>query len=166
MSTPSKRKLYRTVDDAALGGFRKILQSYPHWIRKEYGFFVFGVKYEVLNRVGSGGFYSDEKRYFYTEPYTDGRPDKISLRFTLNDFTRDALRAFCHTHKDSGGFSGSLEGQDLWMFRRMKELTEEDKLKHDIAFYLLNFDREVRRARAERDFTQGERIKGLDRAIP
>jgi hypothetical protein len=163
MSTLSKHA-YRTIDDAALGGFKRILVGYRHWTIQEYGFLIVEVKHEVLKRLGHEGVVIKEARYHYTEPSTEGRRDKIPLTVQLTPFMRESLRAFCHTHTVPGGFSG--RDGDLTMFQTLKKHTKDKKLKHDVVFYLMNSDQQVRRAITEQDFTQGERIKGLDKAIP
>ncbi len=54
MATLSKP--YRTIDEAALGGFKKIITSFPDYKYNEYAFLVVSFPEPVVRQIGHEGF--------------------------------------------------------------------------------------------------------------
>jgi hypothetical protein len=149
---------YRTIDDAALGGFKKILLNDREWKSYEYGFLVIGLMHQIVRQLGHEGFMDTDELHHYTEPHTDR--SKSSIDQTIPPQYAMLVRAFCHTHPTPGSFSS----QDFRNFKKLRELTARHKLGHDVIYYLMESDLQVRRSSREENFREGDIIPGLDKA--
>ena len=101
-----------------------------------------------------------EAEYRYTDPHTDQSTSSINHSIP-GGFTQLAV-AFCHAHPTPGTFSTG----DFDNFKKLEDLTRRHVLKHDIAYYLLQADGQVRRSMSEAKFREGPLISGLDKATP
>ena len=151
---------YRTIDEAALGGFKKILLNSLEWQYYEYGFLVIGLKHQIVRQIGHEGFMDTAEQYHYTELRTDRSTSSITQ--TIPAQYAMSVRAFCHTHPTPGSFSST----DFSNFKKLRELKTANKLGHDVDYYLMESNRRVRRSSREQNFREGEVIEGLDKAAP
>lgn len=151
---------YRTMDDAALAGFRKIQLNYQDYQTYEYGFLVIESKRPIVRQLGHEGFMDTETQYHYIEPHTDH--STTSVAHDIPPGLARIARAFCHTHPKPGTFSS----EDFRNFKKLRELKAGGKLDHEIIYYLMESSGQVRRSGSEEDFFVGEIIPGLSKAIP
>jgi len=158
MSALSKR--YPTCDAAALGGFKKILLNNQDWKNYEYGFLVLGWSHPIVRQLGHEAFEDTAILYHYTMPYTDH--EKTSISHAILPQHTKLVVAFCHTHPTPGSFST----KDFRNFKKLRDLKAEGTLAHDVSYYLMESDRQVRRSDGERNFREGVIIEGLDDATP
>ena len=134
MSDPNQlSKPYCTRDEAAVGGFRRVLMNSVEWETKEYAFFVI----LKLNE-------QKEIKYHYTTPQTDGSSHGVKLVIPNGLM----VRAFCHTHPKSIS-TGNFSSGDLDQFRELVNL------KRNLVFYLMNPQQQLRYAITEKEFTAG-----------
>ncbi len=134
MSDPNQlSKPYSTSDEAAVGGFRRVLMNSVEWETKEYAFF-------VILKINE----KKEVKYHYTNPQTDGSSHGVELVFP----TGMIVRAFCHTHPKSIS-TGNFSSGDLDQFKKLIEL------KHPLVFYLMNPQQQLRYANTENEFMAG-----------
>jgi|KBSMisStaDraftv2_1062788.scaffolds.fasta_scaffold1044545_2 hypothetical protein len=150
---------YNTIDDAALGGFKKIMKSYSDWDTYEYGFIVIGAPHQMLRQLGHEGFIDTEMQYYYTEPHTDR--SRSSINHTVSPYAA-VMRAFCHTHPSRSNFSST----DFENFKKLRELKAQHKLGYAVSYYLMDYGGQVRRSNSEETFYRGTTIEGLDKAQP
>lgn len=153
-------RAYETIDDAALGGFKKILLSFPEWRHYEYGFLVVGWSQPYVRQIGHEGFMDTKDFYYYTEPHSDHSTDTIDQ--TIIPGYASLVRAFCHTHPTPGSFSTT----DFKGFKRFRELKANHTLRYNVDYYLMESDWKVRRSTNAKTFWEGEILKGLSRATP
>ena len=92
--------------------------------------------------------------------YTDR--SKNSITHTIPLQYAKLVRAFCHTHPTPGSFSTN----DFRNFKMLRKLKAKGELTYDIAYYLMESNGQVRRSNREQNFTEGDIIEGLDKAIP
>lgn len=151
---------YKTVDAAALGGFKKIINEKRDYGQFEYGFLVISFPRKIIRQLGHEGFEDTETAYTYTEPKTDRSTDAIEI--SIPPALALTARAFCHNHPVYGNYSTT----DANSFKKLKDLTQQHRLKFDIVFYLLQADGQVRRSNSIDRFWDGELIDGLDTAVP
>ena len=148
------------MDDAALGGFKKILLNSQEWKFYEYGFLIIGLPRQVVRQIGHEGFMDVAIVYHYTEPRTDR--SRSSIEQTIPPNYAMTVRAFCHTHPTPGSFSST----DFQNFKKLRELKAASKLGYAVDYYLMESDGRVRHSSREQNFREGEVIEGLDKAIP
>ena len=153
-------KPYKTIDEAALGGFKKIVTKYPEYKDYEYGFIIVSFDRPIVRQIGHEGFMDTEAEYRYTEPFTDRLRREINWKIPPHFAAR--VRALCHTHPVPGTFST----RDFKGFQEMRELKRKGDLKYDIIYYLLQSDGRVRRSSGEHNFWEGDIIEGLSKATP
>src|ERR1700759_3343512 len=134
---PRSSKKYASVEAAALAGFKKVMTSYPDYTKEEHGFLVVS---EVVT-VDGGVMY-----YRYTEPVSAGEREEINVE--IPPLYAPIVRAFCHTHPTGSTYST----QDFESFKKLEALTKDNKLKHEIVFYLLRGDGQVQRSADEKNF--------------
>jgi hypothetical protein len=130
------------MDDAALGGFKKILLNDLEWKSYEYGFLVIGMMHDNLRRWGHEAFIVQEELFFYTEPSTDQSTSSVDQPIPPQ-FAK-FVRAMCHTHPTPGSFSP----QDFRNFKKVREPKAKNKLAYDVVFYLMESNGRVRRSRS------------------
>jgi len=129
-------KSYSSPDDAAMGGYRRVLQNSNAWLTEEFGFW-------VIMKINT-----DKKPiYFYTKPVGGGSSE---VKLTLPNGVM--VRAHCHTHPHRIS-TGDFGADDKESFQKLQ------KVQPGIAFYLLNPYQEIRRARAECEFLSGTTVK-------
>jgi hypothetical protein len=158
MSTLSRR--FTTCDEAALGGFKKILKNNQDWKNYEYGFLIVGWSHPIVRQLGHEAFDDTQVLYHYTMPYTDH--EKTSISHTIPPQYTKLVRAFCHTHPTPGSFST----KDFRNFKKLRELKAAGTLAFNVSYYLMESNREVRRSDSEQNFREGTVIEGLDDATP
>jgi hypothetical protein len=136
MSDPLKlSKAYASRDDAAMGGFMKVMKNSTAWHTNEFGFWV------IMKAVKVGQ--KAVPNYFYSEP-EDGGSSEVSLTLPRGVI----VVGHCHTHPQriqTGNFSTGDK-------RSFQELA---KVRPGIASYLLNPASEIRRAVTEDEFPAG-----------
>lgn len=136
-------KPYATRDEAAMGGFSRILNNHADWQYNEYAFWVI-LKFE-----------KGKPHYHYCAPQSSGSRNHVKLIKPPGQ----VLRAFCHTHPQIPSAPDFSSG-DLQQFRELA------KQKEAIAFYLMNGFREIRLAQYENDFMRGKSINWIKGVTP
>ena len=111
MSDPNQlSKPYCTRDEAAVGGFRRVLMNSVEWETKEYAFFVI----LKLNE-------KKEIKYHYTTPQTDGSSHGVKLTIPNGLM----VRAFCHKKYSRGlpSFKWQVKAfQSLHIVRQLQSI--------------------------------------------
>lgn len=147
MAGPIKlSKSYDTRDDAAIGGFKRVLLNSVQWKTQEFGFWV------ILQVVKAGG--KSVPKYFYTEPEGGG-----STGVTLTLPQGLMVRAHCHTHPHSVS-TGDFGADDKASYQDLQ------KVRPGVVFYLLNPYQEVRLAVDEKQFLAGTSVKWSSTVTP
>jgi hypothetical protein len=136
-------KAYGSRDDAAMGGFRKVMKNSNVWLTKEFGFW-------VILKVGKDKSLS----YFYTDPDADGTGE-----VTLTVPEGLMVRAFCHTHPHRIAM-GDFSTGDKQHFQDLQ------KVRPGIVWYLLNPAQEIRLAVDEAEFPAGTPVKWSSSVTP
>lgn len=136
-------KSFATRDEAAMGGFQRILTNHNDWQYYEYAFWVI-LKFE-----------NGKPQYHYCAPQTSGSHNHA----TIIKPPGYMLRAFCHTHPTAPSAPDFSSG-DLRQFRELA------KQKEQIAFYLMNGYRELRLAAYENDFMRGKSLNWIKSVTP
>lgn len=137
-------KPYATRDDAAIGGFKKVLKNNQAWKSKEFAFWV------VLKP-------NDKQKadYFYTAPVSDDSGSEVSAVWPKHQI----VRAHCHTHP-SRISTGNFSTGDKRTFVKLS------KTQPGVAWYLLNPQSEIRLAETESDFPEGKSLNLRDDVSP
>ena len=137
-------KAYKTRDEAAMGGFKKIMSgNHPNKF-DEYAFY-------VLLKVESG-----QINYYYTPPEKIGSSGG-ALRLTLSK--GQLLRAYCHTHPQRIQ-EENFSADDLAEFK-VKIQTYPS-----LVWYLLTPGEQLRLAQSESDFRAGKEVKWIASVQP
>jgi hypothetical protein len=134
-------KPYGTRDEAAMGGFQRILDNYQDCQFNEYAFW-------VILKPDHGKF-----NYHYCAPQTSGSRNHVNLIKPPGH----PIRAYCHTHPQTPPAPDFSSG-DLQQFRGLQ--------KEQIVFYLMNGYREIRLAQFENDFMRGKSINWIKGVTP
>lgn len=135
---------YATRDDAAIGGFKKILLNANVWKTNEFAFW-------VIAKVNA----KHEVEFFYSAAVSDSSGNEVAAVVPQHVI----VSAHCHTHPSrisTGDFSSGDK----------KAFIELRKTKPSIAWYLLNPRSEVRVATAESDFPAGKTLSLKDSVKP
>jgi hypothetical protein len=137
-------KPFDSPDDAAMGGFKRILQNGTAWLTQEFGFW-------VIMKVCP-----DKKtvKYFYTDPEGGGNTE---VQLTLPEGVM--VRGHCHTHPHSIS-TGNFSTGDKRSFVELREA------RPGIAFYLLNPAQEIRRAITGSEFPPGTTVNWNSSVTP
>lgn len=134
-------KPYATRNEAAMGGFQRILDNYNDWQYFEYAFW-------VILKPEKG-----KINYHYCAPQSSGSRNHVKIIKPPGQ----PIRAYCHTHPQSPSAPDFSSG-DLEQFRALQ--------KEQIAFYLMNGYREIRLAENEKDFMRGKPISWIKGLTP
>jgi hypothetical protein len=144
MADPIKlSKPYDSRDDAAMGGFKRVMLNSNRWQTEEFGFW-------VILKVGS----DKSVKYFYTEPVSGGSGE---VTMTLPQGV--IVRAHCHTHPHRIS-TGDFSTGDKRSFQELQ------KARSGIVFYLLNPAQEIRLAVTEDQFPAGVTVKWSSSVTP
>lgn len=135
---------YPTRDDAAIAGFKKVMQNSQAWKTREFAFWV------VLKPNAS-----QRADYFYTQPVSDDSGSEVTAEWPRHQI----VRAHCHTHP-SRISTGNFSPGDKRMFMALR------KDKPGVAWYLLNPQGEIRVADAECEFPAGKSVRLRDDVKP
>jgi hypothetical protein len=145
MAGPLKlSKPYDSTDDAAMGGFKKILGNGVQWHTNEFGFWVI-LKLSADKKTG---------KYHYTEPESNG-PGHVDM--TLPEGV--SVFANCHSHPRSYK-TGDFSTGDKRAYVKLR------KARPGIAYYLLNPSGEIRRAIREGEFPAGVTLNWNNKITP
>jgi len=145
MAGPLKlSKPYDSPDEAAMGGFKKVMANGTQWHTNEFGFWVI---LKVVKVDGQGA-----PKYDYTEPEGDGASH---VEMTLPRGV--SVVGNCHTHPHSYQ-TGDFSTADKRSYVRLRAA------RPGIAYYLLNPASEIRRAITEAQFPVGTTVN-WDRKI-
>jgi hypothetical protein len=136
-------KPYKGRDEAAMGGFLRVLKNGAAWLTQEFGFW-------VILKVSP----DKSVNYFYTEPVSGGSGE---VELTLPQGV--IVRGHCHTHPHRIS-TGNFSTGDKRSFLKLQEL------RPGIVFYLLNPAQEIRRAIAESEFPAGTTVKWDSNVTP
>ncbi|MBX7173829.1 MAG: hypothetical protein K1X72_22860 [Pyrinomonadaceae bacterium] len=137
-------KGYKTIDEAAMGGFKKIMSgNHPNKF-DEYAFFILIV---VEN---------SQATYRYTAPEKIGS-NGGSLSLTLAK--GQVLRAYCHSHPQRIT-EQNFSADDFSEFKKMRQNNPT------IVWYLLTPTEQLRVARYETDFRAGNPVQWVDTVQP
>jgi len=140
----SLSKPYQRRDDAAIGGFKRVLMNSKEWETKEFAFW-------VILKVNA----KKVPEYFYTAPESDGSAHGVKLKMPVGHL----VRAYCHTHPKSIS-TGNFSSGDREEFLRLQ------KLQPGIVWYLLSTNTQLRLAEAECDFMEGKSVDFRDSVSP
>jgi hypothetical protein len=144
MADPIKlSKPYDSRDDAAMGGFKRVLLNSNRWETEEFGFW-------VIMKVCP----DKTVKYFYTEPEGGG-----SGEVTLTLPQGVIVRAHCHTHPKRIS-TGNFSTGDKRSFQELQ------KVRPGIVSYLLNPSQEIRRAITEGEFPVGVTVNWSSKVTP
>ena len=147
MADPLKlSKPYDSPDEAAMGGFRKVMGNGARWLTNEFGFWI------ILKVVKVDG--KDAVKYFYSEP--EGQ-DSDEVTLTLPRGV--SVVGNCHTHPHSFS-TGDFSTGDRRSFQALR------KARPGIAYYLLNPSSEIRRAINEKEFPAGTTVNWNSKITP
>lgn len=148
MAGPIKlSKPYDSRDDAAMGGFRRVLLNNNQWESQEFGFW-------VIMKVCPDEKDKKAVKYFYTEP-EGGNRGGVKLPLPQGVM----VRAHCHTHPKSIS-SGDFGSDDKASFHDLQEI------RPGTAFYLMNPFQEIRRAITEGEFLAGVTVNWNSKVTP
>lgn len=137
-------KAYKTIDEAAIGGFKKIISGNHPNKSDEYAFFILIV---VEN---------SQATYRYTTPEKIGA-NGGSLKLTLSK--GQILRAYCHTHPQRIS-EQNFSADDFSEFKKMRQNNPS------IVWYLLTPTEQLRVARSETDFRGGNPVQWVESVQP
>jgi hypothetical protein len=137
-------RAYASRDDAAIGGFKRILMNSNAWKTQEFAFWV------VLAHNSRR-----EVEYFYTAPVTDDSGSGVKAAAPQGQI----VRAYCHTHP------GSVASGDFSYDDKLSFVASQAKLP-SIVWYLLNPQMGIRLAEAECDFPSGKEVRLRDSVQP
>jgi hypothetical protein len=147
MADPLKlSKPYDSPDDAAMGGFRKVMGNSNKWLTNEFGFWI------ILKVVKVDG--KSVPKYFYSEPESQ---DSDEVTLTLPKGV--SVVGHCHTHPHSFS-TGDFSTGDKRSFKALREV------RPGIAFYLLNPSSEIRKAISEDQFPAGTTVNWDSKITP
>jgi hypothetical protein len=136
-------KPYNSPDEAAMGGFLRVMRNSTAWLTQEFGFW-------VIMKVCP----DKSVKYFYTEPESGGSGE---VQMTLPQGVM--VRAHCHTHPHRIS-TGNFSTGDKRSFQELQ------KVRPGIAFYLLNPSQEIRRAVAESELPPGTTVNWNSNVTP
>lgn len=146
MAGPIKlSKPYDSRDDAAMGGFKRVLLNSTQWETEEFGFW-------VIMKVCP-----DKKtvKHYYTEPESSGGSGEVTLTLPQGVM----VRAHCHTHPKRIS-TGNFSTGDKRSFQELQ------KVRPSTAFYLLNPAQEIRRAITDGEFPAGVTVNWNSKVTP
>jgi hypothetical protein len=137
-------KAYKTRDEAAMGGFKKIMSgNHPNKF-DEYAFY-------ILLVVESG-----QANYHYTEPEKIGSSGgSLKLKLDKGQY----LRAYCHTHPARIS-EENFSADDFTEFKRTVQIHSA------LVWYLLTPSEQIRLAQSESDMRAGKEVKWIASVQP
>ena len=137
-------KAYKTRDEAAMGGFKKIMAGNHPNKYDEYAFFIFLV-------IKDG-----QITYHYTSP------EKIGANggsLAVKPSPGQHLRGYCHTHPARIS-EENFSADDLTEFKRLIQVFPS------MVWYLLTPSEQLRLAQSESDFRAGKEVKWIASVQP
>jgi hypothetical protein len=144
MASPLKlSKAYGTMNDAAIGGYKRILLNSVQWKTQEFAFW-------IILKAGQ----NQKANFHYTQP-EGGDHDEVTLEVPHGV----PVMAYCHTHPHTIS-TGNFSTGDKRSFVELR------KYRPNVAFYLLNPDQEVRFATEECQFPAGTTVKWSNSVTP
>lgn len=139
-------KPYDIPDEAAMGGFKKVMGNGAQWLTNEYGFWIV---LKVVKVEGKG-----TPKYFYTQPETQ-ESDGVTLTLPRGI----AVIGNCHTHPHTFK-TGDFSTGDKRSFEAL------NKVRPGIAYYLLNPSSQIRRAITAGQFPAGTAVNWNSKITP